>query len=451
MGGVSGVRHSRTVWGWALYDWANSAFATTVMAGFFPIFFKQYWSAGQDPVGSTAVLGLGNSIASLCVAVLAPVIGALADAGSARKRLLMVFAYSGALCTASLYWIPVGGQLAAITVYGLAVICFSAANVGYDSLLITVSDPANRDRISALGYSMGYLGGGLLFSINVAMAMRPHWFGLSDAAQAVRYSFLSVALWWAGFSLFTARWVPSDASTAPMSWRRSVHEGLVRMKGTIAQVLKDRSARLFLLAYWCYMDGVDTIIRMAVDYGLSIGFESRDLILALLLVQFIGFPAALLFGRLSHSIGERKSIHVAILGYMAATVWGCMMQEKMDFYLLAAWIGCIQGGIQALSRSYFARFIPAGWSAGYYGLMNMTGKMAAIVGPALVAGVAVLARNLLITSHTLPEEMTGIGQIASRVGMGSILLLFVAGFMLLSRVREPSGPRGTLDGDGKDR
>ncbi|MFZ3044782.1 MAG: MFS transporter, partial [Desulfatirhabdiaceae bacterium] len=186
-----------------------------------------------------------------------------------------------------------------------------------------------------------------------------------------------------------------------------------------------------------YMDGVDTIIRMAIDYGLSIGFESRDLILALLLVQFIGFPAALVFGRLAHRIGERNAIVVAILGYSVATLWGCVMTEKMDFYFLAGLIGCFQGGIQAFSRSFFARFIPSGQESGYFGLMNMTGKMAAIAGPALVAVVGLISRYLLTPPNPLPEQIVQINQLSSRIGMGSVLLLFAAGVVLLSYVKEP--------------
>lgn len=431
----------RKIWGWAIYDWANSAFATTVMAGFFPVFFKQHWSYGEDTVNSTAVLGLGNSLASLCVAILAPLIGAVADAGSSKKRFLMVFAYSGALSTALLYWIPMGKQVWAICLYGLGVICFSLANVSYDALLITVSNMKNRSRISSLGYALGYLGGGTLFLCNVLMSLHPHWFGLSSPAEAIKTSFMTVSLWWGGFSLISLCWLPSDTAIAFSRWRQTVQNSIRQLIFTIKQVARHKNTRLFLVCYWCYMDGVDTIIRMAIDYGLSIGFESRDLILALLMVQFIGFPAALAFGSLSRKIGERNAIITAISGYAIATLWGCVMVNKNDFYFLAGMIGCVQGGIQAISRSYFARFIPIGQEAGYYGLMNMTGKMAAIAGPALLACVGLLSRTLLMPANPIPEQVIQINQLSSRIGMGSLLLLFAAGIIMLSKVKEPTDTR----------
>ena len=207
-------KNRKAVWGWALYDWANSAFATTVMAGFFPIFFKQFWSAGADVNVSTAQLGFGNSIASLMVAIMAPILGAIADKGSAKKKFLVFFAYLGVLMTAALFLVQEGQWIWAIFIFAMGIIGFSGANVFYDSLLPGIVSEEKIDYISGLGFSMGYLGGGLLFLINVLMTLMPQKFGLPDAAAAVRVSFLSVALWWGLFTFFTIFWVPEKKSAS---------------------------------------------------------------------------------------------------------------------------------------------------------------------------------------------------------------------------------------------
>ena len=429
----------KAVWGWALYDWANSAFATTVMAGFFPVFFKQYWSHGTDVNLSTAQLAMGNSLAGLAVALLAPVLGAVADRAAARKRLLILFAYLGVLATAALYMVERGRWEWAIVCYALGIIGFSGANVFYDALLPAVAPRESLDTVSSLGYGLGYLGGGLLFLVNVAMATHPAWFGLEDATSAVRLAFVSVAVWWGVFTLFTLAWVPEDGGGRP-GLRGALAEGCRDLKGTFARLRTHRPAMVFLAAYWCYIDGVDTIIRMAVDYGLSLGFPSSDLITALLIVQFVGFPAAIAFGRLGRRLGARRSIYLGITAYMGVTVWGTLMSNRIEFYGMAVVIGLVQGGVQALSRSYYARLIPPDKPAEFFGFYNMLGKFASIVGPALVGGVGLLVRAALMPDAPTAEQVVQIGQIASRWGIASILLLFVAGAVLLHYVKESPAP-----------
>ena len=425
-------KNSKSVWGWAMYDWANSAFATTVMAGFFPLFFKQYWSIGTDVNTSTALLGFGNSAASLLVALCAPVLGVLADRCAARKTLLICMAYPGALATALLWAVPKGEWGWAIICYGVGMICFAGANIFYDALLVVVAPVPDRDRVSSLGYAMGYLGGGLLFVLNVLMVQQPQWFGLMNSGQAVRYAFLSVALWWAGFTIFLMVWVHEEKYVLPpVSALVFLKQGCLQLKNTVRRIFRLKSAGLFLLSFWCYMDGVDTIIRMAVDYGLSIGFTGKDLMLALLVVQFVGFPSALVFGKLSRRWGTRNCIFIAIAGYAAATLLGAFMKQRMDFYILAVVIGLFQGGIQALSRSYYTRFIPEGQSAEYFGLFNMMGKFSAVIGPAFVGVVGLISRKILMPATPTSEQLRHVGQLASRWGIGSILVFFVAGALLL--------------------
>jgi UMF1 family MFS transporter len=433
-------KEKKALWGWALYDWANSAFATTVMAGFFPIFFKKYWSYGTDINVSTAQLGFGNSIASLLVALMAPVLGAIADRGSARKKFLIFFTYLGVLMTASLFLVEKGEWAWAIFIYAMGIVGFSGANVFYDSLLPGVAGEDKIDYASGLGFAMGYLGGGLLFLINVLMTLMPERFGLSDSASAVRYSFVSVSLWWGLFAVFTIRWVPEQKENSRSHQTGSlIGNGLRQFVGTFRKARHLKTVFLFLLAYWFYIDGVDTIIRMAVDYGMSLGFDSNDLIVALLIVQFVGFPAALGFGKLGQLWGVRKAIYLAIFVYMFITVWGTMMTQKHEFYILAVMIGLVQGGIQALSRSYYSRLIPKAQAGEYYGFYNMLGKFAAIVGPALMGVVGLIARRILMPVAPAPEQIVHVGQMASRWSIASILLLFLAGAILFYFVDEEKG------------
>lgn len=430
----------KAVWGWAMYDWANSAFATTVMAGFFPVYFKQYWSVGVDVNLSTARLGLGNAVAGLLVALAAPILGAVADRGSARKRFLALFAYLGVLMTAALYVVGQGQWVFALWVYIMGVIGFSGANIFYDALLPAVADEKDVDVVSGLGYATGYLGGGLLFLVNVLMVTMPQRFGLADAGQAVQVGFLTVALWWGSFTLFTLFWVPekplpAQTGSGPGIWAG----GLGQLRHTFGRIRHMKTVLLFLCAYWLYIDGVDTIIRMAVDYGMSLGFAANDLLLALLITQFVGFPAALAFGYLGQRIGPRKGIYIAIGVYAAATFWGISMTRKEEFYVLAAAIGLVQGGIQALSRSYYSRLIPADKPAEFFGFYNMLGKFATIVGPLLVGGVGLLMRRLLMPPDPTAEQLAAVGSLAARWSIASVLILFAAGAVLLYFVDEEKG------------
>ncbi|MDD2389029.1 MAG: MFS transporter [Desulfobacterales bacterium] len=430
----------KSIWGWAMYDWANSAFATTVMAGFFPLFFKQYWSFGVDANLSTARLGLANSGASLLIALMAPVLGAMADRGRARKKFLLGFAYLGVLMTACLFQVQRGQWGWAVFVYVLGGIGFSGANVFYDALLPAVASERDRDVVSGLGYALGYLGGGLLFLFNVLMTLYPSRFGLADATEAVRYSFLSVALWWGLFALFTAVWVREEppGSGQPATGDMGL-EGFRQLARTVQRIRHLKVVGVFLLAYWCYIDGVDTIIRMAVDYGISLGFASSDLISALLIVQFVGFPSALAFSKLGQKWGVRRSICLAVATYMGITLWGVFMTRPREFYALAVMIGLVQGGLQALSRSFYSRLIPESQSAEFFGFYNMLGRFAAIIGPVLMGVVGLGVRQMLMPPLPTPEQIVHIGRLASRCSIASVLLLFLCGLVLLQFVDEEKG------------
>ena len=407
----------KTIISWSLYDWANSAFATTVMAGFFPVFFSSYWSSSATSQQSTFYLGMANSIASIFVAAMAPVLGAIADNGSYRKRLLIFFAFLGAIMTGALWFVAAGNWPLAVVFYITATIGFSGANTFYDSLLPVVASEKKVDFVSSLGFSLGYIGGGLLFLVNVLMYLNPGWFGLPDEATAVRASFMSVAIWWLVFSLPLLLFVQEPQGEKHYTAGKAIRQGFSQIAGTFRAIKTLKVTGLFLIAYWCYIDGVDTIIRMAVDYGTALGFPSESLIVALLITQFVAFPAALAYNWFGHKVGVKRALLIAICAYGLIAVLGFFMTKPIHFYLLACLIGLFQGGIQALSRSYYTRLIPQEQSAQFFGFFNMLGKFAAIVGPLLVGVVTVL---------------TG----SNRLGIISLVILFAAGGILLMKVDE---------------
>jgi len=402
---------------WAFYDWANSAFATTVMAGFFPLFFKKYWASDLAAETSTFYLGLANSSASFIIMILAPILGSLADSSGTHKRLLICFAMLGVLATTSFFFISQGMWPIACIVYVVSIIGFSGANVFYDALLPILAPKSKHHSLSALGFALGYLGGGVLFAINVAMTLKPSIFGLADSSEAVRWSFMSVGIWWMIFTLpllFTVKDQPESANK-----NITIRSSLQNLLVTFRRVFSNRNIALFVVAYWFYIDGLATIIKMAVDYGMSIGLPSNSLILALLIVQFIGFPATLFFGRLGRRRGAKFGLWIALSAYVVATFAAAFMQTVTHFYLLAVVLGLVQGGVQSLSRSLFSNLIPPERSGEYFGFLNMLGKSAAVLGPLLVGIVAVQSGS-------------------TRIGIVSILVLFIIGMIMLKFVEEPA-------------
>ena len=414
---IRALFRDRPVFAWALYDWANSVFATTVIAGFFPVFFKEYWNAGVDPVVSTARLGYANSIGSAVLLFAAPVLGTLADQGNTRKRFLGAFTVLGVLMSAALWFAPQQSWLLAAGFYVLAALGFSGAIVFYDALIVGICAPARYDEVSAFGFSLGYIGGGVLFAVNVAMTQWPAAFGLAGVTDAVRFSFVTVALWWLVFALPLFRFVPEPPSGAA-SPGASVIAALRALWRTLRNYRAHRMAGLFLLAYFFYIDGVHTIIRMAVDYGLSLGFPSESLIVALLITQFVGFPAALAFGWAATRFGPKPTLYFGVAVYVLVTVYAYFLSTVAEFYVLAAVVGLVQGGVQAISRSLYARFVPPDQSGEFFGFFNILGRFAAIIGPALVGVTGVL---------------TG----SSRLGILSVAAVLIIGMALLGLVREP--------------
>jgi UMF1 family MFS transporter len=404
---------NKEVLSWAFYDWANSAFATTVMAGFFPIFFKSYWAGELSGPESSAWLGTANSISGLAIVCIAPFLGALADITNKKKLFLGLFAFMGIITTGSLFFIAQGMWLTAMSVYIFACIGFSGGNVFYDSLLINVSSTENRNRVSALGYSLGYLGGGFLFVLNVAMYQSPEFFGLKSITEAVLFSFLSVSVWWGFFSIPILKYVKENSSDKiEVKITYLITQSFQRVLSTFKDIRKYKTLSLFLLAYWLYMDGVDTIVRMALAYGADIGLEASDMILALIITQFVGFPATILYGILGDRFGLKLMLSIGIIGYIFVTIFSIFITNISGFYFLAFTIGLFQGGVQSISRTIFSQLIPAEKSAEFFGFYNLVGKSAVVLGPILVGWVAYTFDN--------PDY-----------GILSLLLLFIPGLLVL--------------------
>jgi len=405
---------NKSIIGWAFYDWANSIFATVIIAGFFPIVFKSYWASNLSDTQTTFWLGSANALASLLVVFIAPFLGVIGDKFNLRKPLLLSFMLLGALTTGALYFSLQGEWKIVLFLYVIATVGFMAANIFYDALLVNLTQQSEIDKVSGFGYGLGYLGGGVGLAICVYASQNPQALGYDDAINVVLLSFIFVAVWWLVFSVPLILWTKDNNTSAASLQSKSVFRNTI---DTFKVVFSNPQTRLFLIAYWLYIDGVDTIIRMAVDYGMALGFETGDLIQALLITQFVGFPAAIIYGYIGQKIGAKISIMFGISIYVLITWMGYGMKTAQDFYILAIMIGLVQGGVQAMSRSFYTRMIPEGKAAEYFGIYNMLGKSAAIIGPLLMGSVALITDN-------------------HRYAILSVTILFILGGIVLSQVKD---------------
>jgi UMF1 family MFS transporter len=410
---------------WAMYDWANSAFATTIIAAIFPVYFTAVASADLAPGEATRVLARTTTIALAISAILGPVLGAIADVAPIKKRLLAIFVAIGSLASAALFFVVRGDWLFAAVMFAIGNIGFAASLTFYDSLLPHVASESEIDRVSTAGYALGYLGGGLLLALNVAWILKPAAFGLRDAGQASRLSFLSVAIWWMLFSIPLFRRVPEPrigAAPAHQSPGQLIAAAFRGLAQTLRDLRRYKNAFLLLVAFVIYSDGINTIIRMATSYGTEIGIHQSALITAILLVQFAGIPFAFLFGMLAGTIGAKTSIFISLGVYTLISVMGYYMKTERDFYMLALMVAAVQGGSQALSRSLFASMIPRERSSEFFGFFSVFEKFGAIAGPA---------------TFELASAVTG----SSRSAILSVIAFFVVGALLLARVNVSEGQR----------
>ena len=406
---------TRQVLAWALYDWGNSAFALSVMAVLYPLFLGSFWSAGDDGSAVTVRLAWVTGAGSLVVAVSAPLLGTIADVGGYKKRLLAVFALIGAVMTAALSVVEEGGWPLALGLYLFASVGFHCANVFYDSLIVDVSSPRHYHLVSAWGFGLGYFGGAALLAMHVWMMLAPEFFGFSDVTAVIRFAFVSVGIWWIVFLLpllFVVREEKPTGQSAGQTWRA----GYRQLAKTFREIRKYKNILLFLVAYWLYIDGVLTVISMAVNFGQRLGFGSEDLVKALMITNFVAFPATMGFGWLGHRFGPRRAIYLCLAVYIGVACWAMFLREVSQFYIMAVTIGLVQGGVQSMSRSLYATLIPADKAGEFFGFYNMLGKFAAVLGPILVGFVALYSEE--------PKFMLVV-----------LIPLFVIGASLLSRVR----------------
>lgn len=405
---------------WCMYDWGSSAFSTTVEAAVLPVFFENVIAANLSGNLPTVYWSYTNSLALLVTAVLAPVLGGIADYSGSKKKLLALFAGVGILATALLTLVTTGMVFPALILFFLGTIGLSGSYIFYDSLLPHVAGEDEIDYVSSKGYALGYLGGGILLAINIAMIM----FIWADSDLGPRLSFFTVAIWWAIFSLPLLRRVPEPpANTEGIGVGvNPVRASFQRLGQTFGEMRKYTELFKFLIAFWLYNDGIGTVIKMATIYGAEIGIGMTDLIGALLLTQFVGIPFSLLFGKFSHKLGTKRSIMLGLAWYALLTCVAYFMNTAWHFWVLAFAVGMVQGGTQALSRSLFGLMAPKARSAEFFGFYDVSSKFAGIAGP-LIFGI--------------------VGQImgSSRLSIVSLVIFFIGGIALLTRVDEAEGIR----------
>jgi len=415
---------------WAMYDWANSAVYTTIIAAIFPIYFQKVAAAGMPAPVATSRFAWASTIAILIVAVLAPLLGAVADYAAVKKRLLAVFMAIGVAATAAMFFITRGDWMLALILFVIVNVGVAGSIVFYESLLPHLAGDDELDRVSTAGYALGYLGGGVLLAINILMMAQPAWFFLPSREVAVRASLASVAVWWVVFSIPLFRQVPEPPRRlehgAPAAGN-PIGIAFRRLFDTFRELRRYKQAFMLLLAFLVYNDGIQTIIRMATTYGTEIGIDENAMIGALLITQFIGVPFGFLFGYFAQKVGPKRAVFIGLMVYAVITVLGYFMRTATHFFLLAVLVGMVQGGTQALSRSLFASMIPKHKSSEFFAFFGVFERYAGVLGPAIFAWVVAHSGT-------------------SRNAILSVLAFFIIGGALLTLVNVDEGRRAARDG-----
>ena len=402
---------------WVMYDWANSAFATTVLAAVLPVYYSEVAAADFPQHLRTAYWGYTQTAALVVIALISPVLGAAADTLGAKKNFLRFFIVFGSAGCVALWFATEGRWLLASAAVVVGMIGFASADVFYESLLPHIAKPEEIDRVSTSGYALGYVGGGLLLAVHLAWITYPEAFGLADGGVGSRLAFVSVSVWWVLFSIPLFRAVKEPAPTGPkgVTLTSGLVDGFRQIATTFCEIRRYREAFWFLLAFWFYNDGIITIAKMAAIYGAEIGIGQTDLIGALLVVQFLGIPCTFAFGALAGWLGPKRAIMVSLVVYTGISALGYFMSTALHFWILACGVAVVQGGSQALSRSLFATLIPAEKSSQFFGFYNVSGRFGNIIGPLVFAVVS---------------QMSG----GSRLSILSLVVFFVGGMLLLARV-----------------
>ena len=424
---------------WAMYDWAISATQVGIVTAIFPIYYVKVAGAGLPESQATGRLAFANTVALAFVALLSPILGAVADYAAAKKRFLAGFMALGIAAIGAMFFIHRGDLALASVLFVLALVGATGSFVFYEALLPHIASREEMDRVSTAGYALGYVGGGVLLALNLAWIQRPGWFGLPSgpglpeaaATLPVRLAFISVAAWWALFSIPLFRRVPEPPRRLESDERQGenpVRVAFVRLRETFRELRGFRQASIFLLAFLVYNDGIQTIIKMATAYGTELGIGQGPLITAILLVQFVGIPFSFLFGMLAGRIGAKPAVFLGLMVYTVISVLGYFMRTATHFFILALLVGIVQGGTQALSRSLFAAMTPPHKSGEFFGFFSVFEKFAGIFGP-LFFFVAI--------------QLTG----SSRLAILSVIAFFAVGAVLLSRVDVAEGERAAREAE----
>jgi UMF1 family MFS transporter len=412
-------KYKKIINAWAMYDWANSAFATTIMAAVLPIYYRAIAEPTLSGNQITSYWAYTNSIALLLIAIISPILGAMADFKGHKKRYLTIFALGGIVATAFMFFLTTGDWFLASSLFILGNIGFAGANVFYDSLLPHIAKKNDIDQISTKGYAMGYVGGGILLAINLAMIMfAPDHL----TALMTRISLASVAVWWLVFTIPLWKRIsepPHKVFKGEMD-SNPIKAGFHRLGETFKEIRKYGDLFKFLIAFWLYNDGIGTIIKMATTYGDEIGIDSTSLIIVLLIVQFVGIPFSFAFGWLAKRIGAKKSIYISLSVYTLISIGGYFMSNATHFLILGFAVAMVQGGSQALSRSLYGRMVPKAQSAEFFSFFSVSGKFAGLFGPLVFGLVSQLFQN-------------------SRLGIISLIIFFIFGGLMLTRVDEEKG------------
>ncbi|MDC3161757.1 MFS transporter [Gammaproteobacteria bacterium] len=411
---MSKTKLSREIKAWISYDLGNSAFATTVLAAFFPIFYNQYWSSNIDSTLSAQYLSWTLVISNLTLLFTAPLIGAITDISKSTKKLFISMVMISIIGTGLLYTLEAGVWLYALIFFGIANYFFSASNVIYDKILVQIASPGLFSKISGYGYAWGYFGGGFLFLINACMSLYPELFGLSSQAEAIRWSFITVSIWWFIFLIPLA--LTYKEPSAKVVENQVIRNSFKNLINTFISISQYRNAFIFLIAFFLFIDGVHTVVALAATFALNLGLDSSSVIIALLMVQFIAFPSTLMWAYVGEKYSDKFVINFSILIYILIIIYTLFLSNAMEFYILAAMVGFVQGGIQGSSRGLFAKLIPHDKAGEFFGLFNTFGKAGAFMGPALVGLFLALFENV-------------------RISLLPILVLFVLGLIVLYFVK----------------
>ncbi|KRK79366.1 MFS transporter [Companilactobacillus nodensis] len=405
------MRFNKQQWSWIFYDWANSGYGIIVTTAVLPVYFKAVaQDSGVSAANSTAYWGYANSFGTLLVSILAPVLGALADYPGYKKRMLNIFALVGVLMTFGLSVVPTSQWAWLLGVYILSIIGYSGGNLFYDSFLTDVADNKEMDKVSSYGYGFGYLGGVLAFILFLVLQLTSG-FGMLSSFGVARWSFILAAIWWIIFYIPLIKNVKQVYSVKADA--HPIISSFKRVWETLKHIKKYKKVAWFLVAYFFYIDGVDTIFTMATSIGMDMGITTTTLMIVLLVVQLVAFPFSILYGWLANKTSTRTGIFIGIILYLGICLYALKLNSTIDFWILAVLVGTSQGGIQALSRSYFGRLIPKNSGSEFFGFYNILGKFSAVMGPVLVGVVT---------------QMTG----KSTIGAASLSTLFLIGLVIFA-------------------